>query len=106
MTVTDYQSLKDYAQRTISKTLKPAETFHVTTQPFPLAWHMDVIHFLDDSLEAALPLTPGGSRRVVSTQWTLPLDGQSDMTWEWQTITDQTVALGMTNTTEAGWDGT
>lgn len=96
--VTTYADLLSYAQRIISDTLTPSESFSVKTQPFPLAWHLDVIHFLNDNLLAALPLTPSGERRVVSATWTLPLDGQSDMEWTWQTITDQTVTLGLSIT--------
>lgn len=102
VSVATYDDLVAYAQRAIASTLTPAETFTVKTQPFPLAWHLDVIHFLDTSLGSALPLTPGGSRRVVSVTWTLPLDGQSDMEWTWQTITDQTAGLGLTTTVVAG----
>lgn len=91
-----YGDLVDYAQRRIVDLLSPGETFTVKTQPFPLAWHMDVIQFLDTALDSALPSTPGGERRVVSVTWTLPLDGQSDMEWKWQTITDQSASLGLT----------
>jgi hypothetical protein len=99
VTAPSYTDLTTYGQRVIAASLQPGETFTVTTQPFPLAWHLDVIHFLSPSLAAALPLAPGGTRRVVSATWTLPLDGQSDMEWTWQTITDQTAGLGLVTTT-------
>lgn len=98
VSVASYNDLVDYAQRKIVETLSPAEKFTVTTQPFPLAWHMDVMQYLDSNLDTALPTTPGAERRVLSTAWTLPLDGQSDMQWTWQTITDQTAALGLVTT--------
>lgn len=101
VSVTTYDALVQYAQRVIAASMTPGEKFTVKTQPFPLAWHLDVIHFLDTTLADALPLSPGGARRVVSTTWTLPLDGQSDMEWTWQTITDQTAGLGLTTTTVA-----
>lgn len=101
VTVTTYSDLVDYAQRTIVASLSPAETFTVHTQPFPLAWHLDVILYRDAALTATLPSAPGGSRRVVSTTWTLPLDGQTDMEWTWQTISDQSATLGVTTTEEA-----
>lgn len=94
-----YDDLTTYGQRVIAATMSPGETFTAKTQPFPLAWHLDVIHFQSASLDTALPLTPGGSRRVVSVTWKLPLDGQSDMEWTWQTITDQTAGLGLVTTT-------
>lgn len=97
-----YQDLVDYAQRSIVATLSPGESFSVQTQPFPLAWHFDLIQYLDPALDSALPTDPGGERKVVATGWQLPLDGQSDMTWTWQTVTDQSAALTITNTTATG----
>lgn len=99
VSVATYDDLTTYAQRVIAANLSPGETFTAKTQPFPLAWHLDVIHFLNTSLDTALPLTPGGERRVVSVTWKLSLDGQSDMEWSWQTVTDQTAGLGLTTTT-------
>lgn len=99
VTVTSYDDLVDYAQRTIAANLSPSEAFDVKTQPFPIAWHMDVIQFLDASLADGLPTAPGTERRVVSVTWKLPLDGQSDMEWTWQTITDQDAGLGLATTT-------
>lgn len=98
--VTSYDDLVQYAQRKIVATLTPGETFTVQTFPFPLAWHMDVIHFVSDALIDTLPASPTGERRVVSATWTLPMDGESDMEWTWQTVTDQTAGLGMTTLTE------
>lgn len=100
VTANSYDDLLDYAQRVIAATLAPGETFTVTSQPFPLAWHLDLIQYLDPALSPSLPTGAGGERRVVATTWTLPLDGMSDMTWTWQTITDQTVALGLAVTTD------
>lgn len=99
VTAASYDDLTTYGQRVIARSMSPGETFTVKTQPFPLAWHMDVIHFLSPALSAALPATPGGTRRVVSVTWKLSLDGQSDMEWSWQTITDQTAGLGLVTTT-------
>jgi hypothetical protein len=96
VTANTYDDLTNYAQRKIVDLLSPGEQFAATTQPFPLAWHLDVIQFLDDNLDVALPSSPGGERRVVAVGWSLPLDGNSDMTWTWQTVTDQTAALGLT----------
>ena len=97
---TSYSDLVNFGQRTIAATLEPAESFTVQTQPFPLAWHYDVIEYLDTALAGTLPTDAGGRRRVVSTDWRLPLDGMSDMEWTWRTITDQTAALQVTETTE------
>lgn len=94
-----YGDLTTYAQRVIAATMSPAETFSAKTQPFPLAWHLDVIHYTDTDLDQALPVTPGDDRRVVAVAWKIPLDGQSDMEWTWQTITDQSAGLGLTTTT-------
>lgn len=99
VTAADFPALLSYAQRTIVANLAPGETFTVSTAPFPLAWHMDVIDYKDPALSGTLPSTPGASRRVVATDWTLPLDGQSDMTWTWQTVTDQSAALGLSTST-------
>lgn len=101
VTAATYDDLVDYAQKTIAANLSPAETFTVNTQPFPLAWHIDVIQYLDSTLDAALPTAPSGERRVVSVSWTLPLDGQSDMSWTWQTITEQSAGLGLTTETQS-----
>lgn len=102
VSVATYDDLVDYSQRVIAANLNPGETFNVQTQPFPLAWHLDVIHYVDSALDDALPTTPGGERRVVSTTWALPLDGQSDMQWTWQTITDQSATLAVSDTTVLG----
>lgn len=90
-----YDDLVGYAQRKIGATLAPGETFTVKTQPFPLAWHMDVIQFNDEAMATALPTYSGGTRLVVSTGWQIPLDGQDDMDWTWQTVTVNTVGLGL-----------
>jgi hypothetical protein len=94
-----YSDLTTYGQRVIARSMSPGETFTVKTQPFPLAWHMDTIHFLSPALDVSLPSTPGGTRRVVSVTWKLDLTGQTDMEWSWQTITDQTAGLGLLTTT-------
>jgi hypothetical protein len=94
-----YEDLTTYGQRVIARSMSPGETFTVKTQPFPLAWHMDTIHFLTPALDVSLPSTPGGTRRVVSVTWKLDITGQSDMEWSWQTITDQTAGLGLVTTT-------
>jgi len=91
-----YDDLVTYGQRVIAASLTPGEIFTVKTQPFPLAWHLDVIHYVDPNIATELPLSATGERRVVATGWRLPLDGQTDMEWTWQTITDQSAALGLT----------
>lgn len=106
VTANTYDDLLNYAQRVISDDLQPSETFSVSTAPFPLAWHMDIIQYLDSQLAISLPQMPTGERRVVATQWSLPLDGMADMTWTWQTVTDQTAELGLASTDEAGSAGT
>lgn len=93
--VTSYADLVNYAQSKIVATLAPAETFSVSTQPFPLAWHLDVISFHEAELSLALPVNGPGERRVLATNWQLPLDGRSDMTWGWRTISDEAATLGL-----------
>lgn len=90
-----YEELKDFALRRIVETLSPAENFTVQTQPFPLAWHYDVIEYVDSGLEVALPTESGSRRIALATQWRLPLDGMTDMEWSWRTVSDQTAALGL-----------
>lgn len=92
---TSYNSLVIYAQNKIDDLLSPSEQFSVKTQPFPLAWHMDIIKYMDPSLDKSLPLELSGERRVIALKWSLPLDGMSDMQWTWQTITDETAQLGL-----------
>lgn len=89
---TSYDTLVDYAQSVIDAALKPSETFTVPLQPFPLFWHLDVVEYVNPMLGSVLPVAAGGSRRVVCTQWELTLDGTSDMTATWQTITDINIA--------------
>lgn len=98
VTATSYDDLVAYAQKKIVSLLSPSETFTVTSQPFPIAWHMDVYLYLDTALGGGLPLAPANQRRVLATDWTLPLDG-SDMSWTWQTVNEQTAALGLSSTT-------
>lgn len=95
-----YDTLVSYAERVITDTLQPAEAFTVTVQPFPIVWHFDVVRFLSPALGKALPLAAGTRRRVVVTDWSLPLDGMSDMTMTWLTVTDQTAVLEKTVTEE------
>lgn len=101
-TCATYADLVSYGQRVIAGLLGPSETFTVKTQPFPLAWHLDVLHYIDVGLTRALPTLPVSQRRVVSTAWTLPLDGQSDMEWTWQTVTDQSAGVGLAVQTSPG----
>lgn len=96
---TSYGDLVNYGQSVIAAMLKPSETFTVTSQPFPLVWHLDLIHYIDAPLAASLPANGAGERKVLVTDWTLPLDGMSDMSWTWQTVTDQDAALGLASTT-------
>jgi hypothetical protein len=98
VSVATYDDLVAYAERAIVASLSPAETFTVKVQPFPLMWHLDVLQFLSASLETALPLAPAGERRVVCTGWSLDITGQQDMQLTWQTVTDQSAALGLTIT--------
>lgn len=101
---TSYSDLVNYAQRQISDDLQPSEQFTVSTSPFPLAWHMDVISYLDPQLSGALPSSAGGARRVLAVNWSLDITGMSDMQWTWQTITDQTAALGLAQDTSDDTD--
>lgn len=82
----DYASLVAAATKQINEDLAPAETFSVTTSPFPLAWFEDQITLIDPNLEAIEPLL-STTRHTMALGWTLPLDGQSDMTWALQTVT-------------------
>lgn len=93
-----YDDLVNFGQKTIVEDLAPAETFGATTQPFPIAWHLDVIEYVESTLDQALPTEQGTTRRVLATEWSLPLDGQSDMTWTWQTISDQNATIGLSVT--------
>lgn len=56
------------------------ETWALTTGALPLAWHRDVVSYIDPALIDA--------RRMVGLSWTMVLDG-SDMEWTMQTaLTD------------------
>lgn len=92
----NFERLRTYSERRIAATLAPGETFDVTTQPFPLAWHLDVIDYRDPNLGPSLPQGLPGRRKVVAVEWVLPLDGQTDMTWVWRTISEQTAAVDLT----------
>lgn len=81
----DYNALVALGMRTVSADLTPAEHFTVSTSPFPLAWHYDRIDYRDPNL-ALVPPVYESARQVQALSWDLPLDGQSDMTWTWQTV--------------------
>lgn len=102
VTCATYNDLLAYGQRKIAALLGPSETFTLKTQPFPLAWHLDVFQYRDLALGGSMPTVALSQRRVVSTTWTLPLDGQSDMEWTWQTITDQSAGLGLATIATVG----
>jgi hypothetical protein len=91
VTVATFADLQQYAAKTIAKLLKPSETFAMKTQPFPLAWHLDVLAYTDPNLAPIGPVF-AADRKVMATNWTLPLDGETDMDWTLQTITDQSVS--------------
>jgi hypothetical protein len=76
---------------TIAADLSPAETFNVSTSPFPLAWHRDLIRMVDPSL-ADLPPNNSTVRRVLARSWEITLDGSADMTWTWETVSATEVA--------------
>lgn len=80
----DFASLVQFGLSVIAQDITPAETFDITTSPFPLAWQYDQILYIDSNL-ASVPPALQGVRRVQATQWSLPLDG-GDMTWTWQTV--------------------
>lgn len=86
ITAADYNSLVAAGNQQIATDLQPAETFTITTSPFPLAWHRDRIYMVDPNLSVVPPLY-STSRQLLCTQWSLPLDGQSDMSWTLQTVT-------------------
>ena len=90
VTVSTFLDLQTYAKKTIQRLLNPSEIFSVTTQPLPLAWHMDVFDYNDTNLANISP-SYSSHRSILATGWTMPLDGRSDMQWTWQTITDQTL---------------
>lgn len=96
VTATSYLALVQYAKKVIAKMLKPSETFSMSTQPFPMAWHMDIVAYIDPNLG---PVAPAYSheRHTLALDWSLPLDGRTDMTWTLQTITDQTVEQILTS---------
>lgn len=81
----DYASLVAYGLSIVVQDLSPAETFAISTSPFPLAWHYDQILMYDPNL-FSVPPAYTGTRRVQAVKWTLPLDGLSDMMWTWQTV--------------------
>lgn len=99
VTVTSYDALLEYAQKRINYLLESSEIFATHTQPFPLAWHLDILDYNDPNLGDIPPINQT-QRRVVATGWTLPLDGLTDMDWTWQTITEQTVTDLLTSVTE------
>jgi len=81
----DFPSLFTAAVVQITADLGPAETFDISTSPFPLAWHRDIIQLFDPNLGLVKPaLSP--LRRVIATKWTIDLDGTSDMTWTLDTV--------------------
>lgn len=85
LTVVDYPSLVAAGNQTIALMLSPAETFAISTSPFPLAWWNDRVTLVDPNLQAVPPvLSP--SRNAYVSSWSLPLDG-SNMVWNLQTAT-------------------
>jgi len=89
----DYSALQQYAMRTVSDSLVPGEVFALTSQPFPLAWHLDIIQYFDPNLADILP-AQSTSRRILATQWEMALDGLTDMSWTWQTVNNNSVLTG------------
>ena len=83
----DYDTLVAIAVAQIVLDLAPAETFTYSTSPFPLAWQYDQIALIDPNL-LPVPVEFDTTRRVQALQWSLPLDGQSDMDWTWMTVPD------------------
>jgi len=83
----DYDSLVALAVQQITLDLAPAETFTISTSPFPLAWQYDQIQLNDPNL-ILVPVAFDPARRVQALQWSLPLDGQSDMDWTLMTVPD------------------
>ncbi len=81
-----YAMFVQAAMSQIAKDLSPAETFTISTSPFPLAWHKDRVLYHDPNIANVAPaLSP--SRELMAITWTLPLDGTSDMSWTLQTCT-------------------
>jgi hypothetical protein len=73
----DQDSLETQAQSVIDADLRLKTTFEVATFPNPLHWHFDRLALADPDLYRLAD--------VLSTKWTLPLDGK-DMQHEWQLI--------------------
>lgn len=83
----DYDSLVALGVAQITLDLAPAETFAYSTSPFPLAWQYDQIQLNDPNL-VTVPVAFDSARRVQALQWSLPLDGQTDMDWVLMTVPD------------------
>lgn len=81
----DFASLVQAGRVVINTDLAPVETIDVNTSPFPLAWHQDQSFMIDPNL-IAVPPANSQYRRLTCQTWSLPLDGQTDMSWEWETV--------------------
>lgn len=88
--------------RRVADMISPGETFQITMQPFPIMWHFDVVDYIDPSLQASLPASVLGQRKLVSTQWTLPLGGDGDMSVTLQTISDQDSDSALADIVQSG----
>jgi len=73
----DQASLEASAQRTIDADAAIPTKIRANTFPNPLHWHFDVIRVEDTWM--------GPPAKVLSSQWTLPLDG-SEMSHEWTVV--------------------
>jgi hypothetical protein len=81
----DYPSLVTLGSRTIIADQGPTETIAMTTSPFPLAWHFDQAFLVDPNMVQVQPQA-SQYRRIQCQNWSMPLDGTSDMTWNWESV--------------------
>lgn len=62
------------SEKIYTDTLSEAETVSLSTAPWPIAWHLDVLGYFDPTFDRA----PG--RKLQAKTWGMPLNG-GDMTW-------------------------
>lgn len=82
----DFDSLVLLATQQIILDLMPAETISITTSPFPLAWHYDLVGLTDQNLVNVPPLLTA-RRLLLGLTWQETLDGSADTAWTFQTVT-------------------
>ncbi len=80
--VVDYEAasqakLVDLGTRRVASDRRVTTTLKVSTGPFPGALHFDVFTYVDSAA--------GGTRKVQSTGWQMPLDG-GNVEWNWEEV--------------------